>query len=93
MNINLAATHSFEIKKAGQILTTKTRNTTTKSNRTTLYSTHEATTTNTKKIEIYLPTTGGKAENTYIRWISLACVVLGLIGAVFAVRICMKAQS
>ncbi|PEM82470.1 adhesin [Bacillus toyonensis] len=46
-----------------------------------------------KKIEIYLPTTGGKAENPYIRWISLACVVLGLIGAVFAVRICTKAQS
>jgi LPXTG-motif cell wall-anchored protein len=46
-----------------------------------------------KKIEIYLPTTGGKAENTYIRWIGLACVVLVLIGAVFAVRIRMKAQS
>jgi len=46
-----------------------------------------------KKIEIYLPTTGGKAENPYIRWVGPACVVLGLIGAVFAVRICMKAQS
>lgn len=49
MNINLAETHSCEIKEAGQILTTKTRNTTTKSNRTTLYSTHEVTTTNTKE--------------------------------------------
>ncbi len=39
-----------------------------------------------KKIETYLPTTGGKAENPYIKWIGLACVVLGLIGAVFAVR-------
>ncbi|PEA73988.1 adhesin [Bacillus toyonensis] len=46
-----------------------------------------------KKIEIYLPTTGGKAENPYIRRISFACVVLGLIGAVFAVRIRTKAQS
>ncbi|PEL47474.1 adhesin [Bacillus toyonensis] len=46
-----------------------------------------------KKIEIYLPTTGGKAENPYLKWISLACVVLGLIGAVFAVRIRTKAQS
>ncbi|PEK74474.1 adhesin [Bacillus toyonensis] len=46
-----------------------------------------------KKIEIYLQTTGRKSENPYIRWISLACVVLVLIGAVFAVRICMKAQS
>ncbi len=33
-----------------------------------------------------LPTTGGKAENPYIKWIGLACVVLGSIGAVFAVR-------
>ncbi|MFB6731580.1 SpaA isopeptide-forming pilin-related protein [Bacillus mobilis] len=46
-----------------------------------------------KKIETYLPTTGGKAENTYIKWIGLACVVLGLIGAVFAVRNRKKAQS
>ncbi len=46
-----------------------------------------------KEIEIYLPTTEGKAKNTYIRWIGLACVVLGLIGAVFAVRIRTKAQS
>ncbi|PEI82932.1 adhesin [Bacillus toyonensis] len=44
-------------------------------------------------MEIYLPTTGGKAENPYIRWIGLASVVLGLIGAVFAVRIRTKAQS
>ncbi|MEH7430287.1 SpaA isopeptide-forming pilin-related protein [Bacillus thuringiensis] len=46
-----------------------------------------------KKIETYLPTTGGKAENPYIRWIGLACVVLGSIGAVFAVRNRKKAQS
>lgn len=46
-----------------------------------------------KKIETYLPTTGGKAENPYIKWIGLACVVLGLIGAVFAVRNRKKAQS
>ncbi|WP_100619151.1 SpaA isopeptide-forming pilin-related protein [Bacillus cereus] len=46
-----------------------------------------------KKIEMYLPTTGGKAENPYIKWIGLACVVLGLIGAVFAVRNHKKAQS
>ncbi|ASJ51801.1 SpaA isopeptide-forming pilin-related protein [Bacillus cereus] len=46
-----------------------------------------------KKIEMYLPTTGGKAENPYIKWIGLACVVLGLIGAVFAVRNRKKAQS
>lgn len=46
-----------------------------------------------KKIETYLPTTGGKAENPYIRWIGLACVVLGLIGAVFGVRNRKKAQS
>ncbi|MGG3043099.1 SpaA isopeptide-forming pilin-related protein [Bacillus anthracis] len=46
-----------------------------------------------KKIETYLPTTGGKAENPYIKWVGLACVVLGLIGAVFAVRNRKKAQS
>ncbi|HDR5268933.1 TQXA domain-containing protein [Bacillus thuringiensis] len=46
-----------------------------------------------KKIETYLPTTGGKAENPYIKWIGLACIVLGLIGAVFAVRNRKKAQS
>lgn len=49
MNIDLAETHSCEIKEAGLILTTKTRNTKTKSNRTTLHSTHKATTTNTKE--------------------------------------------
>ncbi|PFS27102.1 MSCRAMM family protein, partial [Bacillus thuringiensis] len=46
-----------------------------------------------KKIETYLPTTGGKAKNPYIKWIGLACVVLSLIGAVFAVRNRKKAQS
>lgn len=45
-----------------------------------------------KKIETYLPTTGGKAENPYIKWIGLACVVLGSIGAVFAVKNRKKAQ-
>lgn len=49
MNIDLGEIHSCEIKESGQILTTKTRNTTTQSNRTTLHSTHEATTTNTKE--------------------------------------------
>ncbi len=39
-----------------------------------------------KKIETFLPTTGGKAENPYIKWIGLACIVLGLFEAVFAVR-------
>ncbi|MEH7271084.1 SpaA isopeptide-forming pilin-related protein, partial [Bacillus toyonensis] len=46
-----------------------------------------------KKIETYLPTTGGKAENPYIKRIGLVCVVLGSIGAVFAVRNRKKAQS
>ncbi|MEH7220096.1 SpaA isopeptide-forming pilin-related protein [Bacillus toyonensis] len=45
-----------------------------------------------KKIETYLPTTGGKAENPYIKWIGLVCVVLGLIGAVFAVKNRKKVQ-
>lgn len=45
-----------------------------------------------KKIETYLPTTGGKAENPYIRWMGLVCVALGLIGAVFVVRNRKKVQ-
>ncbi|WJE55856.1 SpaA isopeptide-forming pilin-related protein (plasmid) [Bacillus cereus] len=45
-----------------------------------------------KKVENNLPTTGGKAENPYIKWIGLACIVLGAIGAVFAVRSRKKAQ-
>lgn len=39
-----------------------------------------------KKIETFLPTTGGKAENPCIKWIGLACIILGLFEAVFAVR-------
>ncbi|WIY58842.1 SpaA isopeptide-forming pilin-related protein [Bacillus arachidis] len=45
-----------------------------------------------KKIENNLPTTGGKAENPYIKWIGLACIALGAIGTVFAVRNRKKAQ-
>ncbi|MED4714262.1 MULTISPECIES: SpaA isopeptide-forming pilin-related protein [Bacillus] len=45
-----------------------------------------------EKVDANLPTTGGKAENPYIKWIGLACVVLGAIGAVFAVRNRKKAQ-
>ncbi|PFX44938.1 thioester domain-containing protein [Bacillus pseudomycoides] len=45
-----------------------------------------------EKSETRLPTTGGKAENPYIKWIGLACIVLGTIGAVFAVRNRKKAQ-
>lgn len=45
-----------------------------------------------KKIETFLPTTGGKAENPYIKWIGLACIVLGLFEAVFAVRNHKKSQ-
>ncbi|EJR30899.1 LPXTG-domain-containing protein cell wall anchor domain [Bacillus mycoides] len=44
------------------------------------------------KVETYLPTTGSKAENPYIRWIGLVCVALGLIGAVFVVRNRKKVQ-
>ncbi|MEN1938252.1 SpaA isopeptide-forming pilin-related protein [Paenibacillus sp. 102] len=45
-----------------------------------------------EKVDANLPTTGGKAENPYIKWIGLACIVLGAIGAVFAVRSRKKAQ-
>lgn len=45
-----------------------------------------------KKVENNLPTTGGKAENPYLKWIGLACIVLGTIGAVFAVRNRKKAH-
>lgn len=45
-----------------------------------------------KKVEAHLPTTGGKAENPYIKWVGLSCIVLGAIGAVFAVRSRKKAQ-
>lgn len=45
-----------------------------------------------KKVEAHLPTTGGKAENPYIKWIGLACIVFGTMGAVFVVRNRKKAQ-
>ncbi len=45
-----------------------------------------------KKVEAYLPTTGGKAENPYIKWIGLACIAFGAMGAVFVVRNRKKAQ-
>ncbi|MEX5521982.1 SpaA isopeptide-forming pilin-related protein [Bacillus cereus] len=45
-----------------------------------------------KKVEAHLPTTGGKAENPYIKWIGLACITFGAMGAVFAVRSRKKAQ-
>lgn len=45
-----------------------------------------------KKIEMFLPTTEGKAENPYIKWISLACIVLVFFEAVFAVRNHKKSQ-
>ncbi|PEI35726.1 MSCRAMM family protein, partial [Bacillus pseudomycoides] len=45
-----------------------------------------------EKSETRLPTTGGKAENPYIKWIGLACIALGTIGAVFAVRNRKKAH-
>ncbi|MEW4151148.1 SpaA isopeptide-forming pilin-related protein [Bacillus thuringiensis] len=40
----------------------------------------------------HLPTTGGKAENPYIKWIGLACIAFGAMGAIFAVRNRKKAQ-
>ncbi len=39
-----------------------------------------------KKVESHLPTTGGKAENPYWKWIGATFVVLGSILAVYAVR-------
>ncbi|QWI73203.1 Cys-Gln thioester bond-forming surface protein (plasmid) [Bacillus mycoides] len=44
-----------------------------------------------KKVKSNLPTTGGKAENPYIKWIGFVCVILGLIGSLFVVRNCKKA--
>ncbi|MDR4191056.1 adhesin, partial [Bacillus pseudomycoides] len=38
-----------------------------------------------EKSETRLPTTGGKDEHTYRKWIGLACIALGAIGGVFAV--------
>lgn len=90
MNINLAETHSFEIKEAGQVKLGIPQPKVTEQPFTPHMKQPQQT---PKKIEIYLPTTGGKAENPYIRWIGLANAVLGLIRAVFAVRIGTKAQS
>lgn len=45
-----------------------------------------------KKIETFLQTTEGKADNPYIKWIGLACIVLGLFEAVCAVRNHKKSQ-
>ncbi|KEK21857.1 SpaA isopeptide-forming pilin-related protein [Bacillus gaemokensis] len=45
-----------------------------------------------KNVEMKLPTTGGKAENPYIKWIGLTCIALALIGAVFAMRNRKKAE-
>ncbi|MDA2583495.1 SpaA isopeptide-forming pilin-related protein, partial [Bacillus cereus] len=39
-----------------------------------------------KKVESHLPTTGGKAENPYWKWIGVTFVVLGSILAVYAFR-------
>ena len=39
-----------------------------------------------KKVESHLPTTGGKAENPYWKWIGATLVVLGGIAAVHAIR-------
>ncbi|HDR3903043.1 TPA: LPXTG cell wall anchor domain-containing protein, partial [Bacillus cereus] len=39
-----------------------------------------------KKVESHLPTTGGKAENPYWKWIGATFVVLGSILAVYAFR-------
>uniref|UniRef100_UPI001247768E LPXTG cell wall anchor domain-containing protein n=1 Tax=Bacillus safensis TaxID=561879 RepID=UPI001247768E len=39
-----------------------------------------------KKVESHLPTTGGKAENLYWKWIGVTFVVLGSILAVYAFR-------
>ena len=39
-----------------------------------------------KKVESHLPTTGGKAESPYWKWIGVTLVVLGSILAVYAFR-------
>jgi len=39
-----------------------------------------------KKVESYLPTTGGKAENLYWKWIGVTFVILGSILAIYAFR-------
>ncbi|HDR4738250.1 TPA: Cys-Gln thioester bond-forming surface protein [Bacillus cereus] len=39
-----------------------------------------------KKVESHLPTTGGKAENPYWKWIGVTFVVLGSILAVYVIR-------
>ncbi len=39
-----------------------------------------------KKVESHLPTTGGKVENPYWKWIGVTFVVLGSILAVYVIR-------
>ncbi|PEI89810.1 adhesin [Bacillus pseudomycoides] len=45
-----------------------------------------------KQVESNLPTTGGKAENPYLKWIGFGCIALALIGFVFAMRNRKKAN-
>ncbi|PDZ10833.1 adhesin [Bacillus pseudomycoides] len=45
-----------------------------------------------KQVESNLPTTGGKAENPYLKWIGFGCIALALIGFVFAMRNRKKAE-
>ncbi|OUB44754.1 adhesin, partial [Bacillus thuringiensis serovar iberica] len=46
-----------------------------------------------KKVENHLPTTGGKAENPYWKWIGVTFVVLGGIAAVYVYRMRKKAKQ
>ncbi|PFZ03379.1 adhesin, partial [Bacillus pseudomycoides] len=45
-----------------------------------------------EKVKENLPTTGGKAENPYLKWIGFGCIALALIGFVFAMRNRKKAE-
>ncbi|WP_018767637.1 SpaA isopeptide-forming pilin-related protein [Bacillus sp. 105MF] len=45
-----------------------------------------------EKSETRLPTTGGKAENPYLKWIGFGCIALALIGLIFAMRNRKKAE-
>ncbi|MGR5968231.1 SpaA isopeptide-forming pilin-related protein [Bacillus paranthracis] len=46
-----------------------------------------------KKVENHLPTTGGKAENPYWKWIGVTFVVLGSIAAVYVYRMRKKNKT